>query len=156
MHASAGESRTEVGLSCGGPVHQRRVGAPVKTPDGDCWKVAFSNLHSPLFTLHSPISTLHSVLAPQQAAPYFRSALPSQSFVIFAVTRTVELVRLDALKNQIKKNGAIWVLWPKGRQELKSSDVRKAAADAGLVDVKVAAFSDALSALKLVIPVANR
>ncbi len=76
--------------------------------------------------------------------------------ILFAATRTAELVRLSALKNQIKKNGAIWVLWPKGRQELKSSDVRSAAADVGLVDVKVAAFSDVLSALKLVIPVAQR
>ena len=86
----------------------------------------------------------------------FHRPRKDSDIVIFSVTKTVELVRLSALKNQIKKNGAIWVLWPKGRQELKSGDVRKAAADARLVDVKVAAFSDVLSALKLVIPVANR
>ncbi len=86
----------------------------------------------------------------------FRRPRKDSDVIIYAVTRTTELVRLNGLKRQIKKNGAIWVLWPKGRQELKSSDVRQAAADAGLVDVKVAAFSDILSGLKLVIPVALR
>jgi hypothetical protein len=47
-------------------------------------------------------------------------------------------------------------VWPKGRPEFREDDVRRAALGAGLVDVKVVAFSAALSALKLVIPVAQR
>ena len=86
----------------------------------------------------------------------YRRPRKDSDMILFAAVRAAELVRLSALKNQIKRNGAIWVLWPKGRQELKSSDVRRAAAEAGLVDIKVAAFSDVLSALKLVIPVAQR
>ncbi len=86
----------------------------------------------------------------------FRRPRQNSDVIVFSAASTTDLVRLSALKRQIKPNGAIWVLWPKGRQELKSSDVRRAAADAGLVDVKVAAFSEVLSALKLVIPVAQR
>ncbi len=86
----------------------------------------------------------------------FRRPRTNSDVIIFSAASPTDLVRLNALKRQIKPNGAVWVLWPKGRQELKSSDVRRAAADAGLVDVKVAAFSDVLSALKLVIPVDQR
>ena len=67
-----------------------------------------------------------------------------------------ELARLRALRGSIKKNGAIWVVWPKGRKELREDDVRAQGKAAGLVDVKVMSFSDTLSGLKLVIPVKER
>ena len=76
--------------------------------------------------------------------------------VLFAVSKTSELRRLTALRTAIAPNGAIWVLWPKGRPALREDDVRKAALSQGLVDIKVMAFSEALSGLKLVIPVAQR
>jgi hypothetical protein len=56
----------------------------------------------------------------------------------------------------LKRDGSIWVVWPKGRQELKENDIIVAAKDAGLVDVKVIKFSETHSALKLVIPLARR
>lgn len=86
----------------------------------------------------------------------FRRAKRDSDVILFHAKQVSDLGRLATLKAQIKSNGAIWVLWRKGRQELKSDHVRGAALDNGLVDVKVAAFSDALSALKLVIPVAQR
>ncbi|MFI5183731.1 MAG: hypothetical protein ACHQNV_04995, partial [Vicinamibacteria bacterium] len=67
-----------------------------------------------------------------------------------------ELSRLSSLRAALKENGAIWVFWAKGRKELREDDVRAAALSAGLVDVKVASISEALSGLKLVIPVAQR
>jgi hypothetical protein len=67
-----------------------------------------------------------------------------------------DLRRLSRLRSTIKPNGAIWVLWRKGRLELKQQDVMAAAKASGLVDIKVASFSEELSALKLVIPVAAR
>jgi hypothetical protein len=70
--------------------------------------------------------------------------------------RTGDLARLPALRDALKSDGALWVVWPKGRPAFREDDVRKAALRAGLVDVKVASFSDTLSALKLVIPVARR
>jgi hypothetical protein len=66
------------------------------------------------------------------------------------------LDRLASLRQAIKPNGAIWVLWPKGRKELREDDVRRRAVAEGLVDVKVVSFSEELSGLKLVIPLARR
>ena len=76
--------------------------------------------------------------------------------VFFGATRVTDLVRLAKLRAATWPAGAIWVVWPKGRPELREDDVRRAAKAAGLVDVKVAAFSATLSALKLVIPVRER
>lgn len=67
-----------------------------------------------------------------------------------------DLARLTALRKQIKPEGAIWVVWPKGRKEFREDDVRAAGPGAGLVDVKVVAFSETLSGLKMMIPVALR
>jgi hypothetical protein len=76
--------------------------------------------------------------------------------VFFLATRVADLRRLERFRATIKSNGAIWVLWRKGRPELKQGDVMAAAKTRGLVDIKVASFSDELSALKLVIPLAAR
>jgi hypothetical protein len=76
--------------------------------------------------------------------------------IFFGVERKTALERLRTLKNSIKPNGAVWVLWPKGRRELTENDVRAAALAHGLVDIKVVAFSATHGGLKLVIPVAQR
>jgi hypothetical protein len=46
------------------------------------------------------------------------------------------------LERIIKRNGGIWVVWPKGQQHIRQADVMAAAKRAGLVDVKIVAFSD--------------
>ena len=76
--------------------------------------------------------------------------------IFLAADSTARLDRLPALREMIRPTGGIWVVWPKGRPGLHEDDVREAARRAGLVDVKVAAFSSTHSALKLVIPVAKR
>ena len=76
--------------------------------------------------------------------------------IFFAAESRKELSRLDALQKSLKKNGAIWVIWLKGRKEFGENDVREMALSAGLVDVKVVSFSAIHSGLKLVIPVAQR
>lgn len=76
--------------------------------------------------------------------------------VFFGVAGVSALARLAKLCESIRPAGAIWAVWPKGRAELKEDHVRAAAIRAGLVDVKVVAFSATHSALKLVIPVAKR
>ena len=74
------------------------------------------------------------------------------SLVFVYMDERADLRRLDALRKTIRSDGAIWVLWPKGRKEFREDDVRAAGPRAGLVDVKVVSFSDALSGLKLMIP----
>jgi hypothetical protein len=76
--------------------------------------------------------------------------------ILVGMTTTADLPKLVKLRACIKSNGAIWVVWPKGRKEFREDDVRAFGPQAGLVDVKVAAFSDTLSALKMMIPVRLR
>ncbi len=76
--------------------------------------------------------------------------------VVLALSDKKDLPRLEALQKCIKRNGAIWVVWPKGRKEFREDDIRAFGPNAHLVDVKVIAFSDTLSGLKMVIPVKER
>ncbi|MBI2896379.1 MAG: DUF3052 family protein [Deltaproteobacteria bacterium] len=79
-----------------------------------------------------------------------------RDLVFFAARDRADLERLGRLRRAIADDGAIWALWPKGRKELREDDVRQAALANGLVDVKVVAFSDVLSGLKLVVRRADR
>jgi hypothetical protein len=67
---------------------------------------------------------------------------------------------LPKLKNQIYKNGTIWVSWPKKASkvatDMDENKVRELALEIGLVDVKVCAVDEIWSGLKLVIPVKDR
>ena len=77
--------------------------------------------------------------------------------MIFALFRhRNDLRRLPSLVTRLKPNGVLWTLRPKGSPDLKESEMMRAGQDAGLVDVKVVAFSDVLTAEKFVIPVAKR
>lgn len=76
--------------------------------------------------------------------------------IVLRIERGADLKRLKTLQVWIKRDGVIWVLWTKGRKELGEGHVRDAALASGLVDVKVMAFSAALSGLKLVIPLKRR
>ena len=68
-----------------------------------------------------------------------------------------DLERLKRLKAWIEPNGAIWVVRLKGgRGPLRDTDLIDAGLKAGLVDNKIASFSDTRSAMRLVIPLARR
>jgi hypothetical protein len=77
--------------------------------------------------------------------------------VIFvAANDRADLDRLVTVQKFLKRDGAIWVIRPKGSATISESDVMKAGKAAGLVDVKVARFSESHTAEKFVIPVAQR
>jgi len=82
--------------------------------------------------------------------------LKDTDMILFAVDGAAPLKRLSTFERAIKRNGSIWVLWPKGQAHIKEDTIRAAAIAQGLVDIKVIAFSEALSGLKLVIPLARR
>ena len=67
-----------------------------------------------------------------------------------------DLKRLRSLQEKIRRNGAIWVIAPKGKPEIREADVMAAGKEAGLVDVKVVRFSETHTVHKFVIPVARR
>ena len=81
----------------------------------------------------------------------------AESDLIFLLAeRKDALRRLRALRSRLKPNGAIWIVAPKGRGAVRETDVLAAGKPAGLVDVKVVAFSKTHTAHKFVIPVAQR
>ena len=93
----------------------------------------------------------------ERTADVRHGRLAKGSDMIFLGARNIrDLARLPAAVRALERNGAVWVVWPKGRRELTEDHVRAAAFEANLVDVKVVAFSETLSALKLVIPLAKR
>ena len=73
-------------------------------------------------------------------------------FILFYAGSQEALGRLESLQRSIKENGAIWVLWPKGNKNITRDHIFAASHAANLVDVKICAFSDTLSGLKVVIP----
>lgn len=76
--------------------------------------------------------------------------------VFLGLDRREELRRLRTQRDFIARDGAVWVVWPKGSKAINENDVRDAALDAGLVDVKVVSFSPTHSALKLVFRLKDR
>ena len=82
---------------------------------------------------------------------------PETDVVLVAADSTEELAVLPALRAAIRPDGAIWVVSRKGKAAtLRDVEVIAAARGAGLVDNKVASFSSTHTALRLVIPVADR
>jgi hypothetical protein len=87
------------------------------------------------------------------------SVKPKSDVILLHARQRTNLQRLKTLRRSIKSQGAIWVLWKKGSKDpkdVKESEVMAAGKAHGFVDVKIASFSDELSALKFVIPVADR
>jgi hypothetical protein len=77
--------------------------------------------------------------------------------IFYAADRRPALAKLKSLRQRLQPAGAIWVVSLKGRVAgLKDTDIMHAARAAGLVDTKVCSFSATHTALKLVIPVAQR
>lgn len=90
------------------------------------------------------------------ASVTFGRAKKGSDLIVAGMSAKKDLARLATLRESIKSNGAIWVVWPKGRKEFREDDVRAHGPGVGLVDVKVMSFSDTLSGLKMVIPLSLR
>jgi hypothetical protein len=83
--------------------------------------------------------------------------LRGQADIIFvAADRREALEQLRSVQTHLRSNGAIWVIRPKGKATITESDVMRAGKAVGLVDVKVARFSETHTAEKFVIPVTRR
>jgi Protein of unknown function (DUF3052) len=84
-------------------------------------------------------------------------AAEGSDLIFVYVERRDDLDRAIApLERSLKRDGAMWVLRPKGAPHIKETDVIEAGKRAGLVDNKIASLSDEVSAVRLVIPVARR
>ena len=78
--------------------------------------------------------------------------------IVFIGARELpDLKRLKDVKSWIEPNGAIWVVRPKGgRSALRDTDLIEAGLAAGLVDNKIASFSDTQGAMRFVFRLRDR
>jgi len=81
---------------------------------------------------------------------------PDSDIIFLGADAPADLERMRALRDSLRPNGAIWVIYPKGQKHMTEAGVFAAGKQAGLVDVKVASFSPTHTALKFVIPVDRR
>lgn len=96
-------------------------------------------------------------LKARAAAVQERKVEAECDLIIYAVQHKDDLDMLSVLGRYLTANGALWVVYPKGRQELmKKHDVMTAGRKAGLVDRNTVRFSDTHTALKFVAPLRKR
>jgi hypothetical protein len=96
----------------------------------------------------------------QRTEAVFEDAIEANSdVIIFRAVAKADLKRLKSLQKSLKRDGAIWIIRTKAPKDSKAAtemDVITSVRASGLVDVKICAFSDELSAMKAVIPKAMR
>lgn len=76
--------------------------------------------------------------------------------IFYRAENPADLALLKALPGAIRKDGAVWVVYPKGQKHIREMDVLTAGKAAGFTDNKVARFSETHTALRFVIPLARR
>ena len=82
---------------------------------------------------------------------------PGTDLIFLGADQPSDLARLAELRACLQPRGAIWVVSRKGRAAtLRDVEVMAAGRAAGLVDNKVVGLSASHTALRLVIPVADR
>jgi hypothetical protein len=85
------------------------------------------------------------------------SVKPSDADLVFlAALCREDLRKVVAIRKRLRQDAGLWIVYPKGRPEIREIDVIEAGRTAGLKDVKVMRFSDTETALKFVIPVDAR
>ncbi len=82
--------------------------------------------------------------------------LKGSDLIFVAAEDATDLRRVGNLATSLGSAGALWIVYPKGKQEIKEQQVLDAGRQAGLVDVKVVSFSATHTALKFVRPKAKR
>jgi hypothetical protein len=77
--------------------------------------------------------------------------------VFIGAEKFADLRRIADAKAWIEPNGAVWVVRPKGgRSELRDTDLIDAGLAAGLVDNKIASFSETHGAMRFVFRLRDR
>jgi hypothetical protein len=82
--------------------------------------------------------------------------LAGSDLIFFGASEEADLANVGEVVSSLATAGGLWIVYPKGKQEIKESQVFAAGKAAGLVDVKVVKFSETHTALKFVRPKAKR
>jgi hypothetical protein len=117
------------------------------------------------------LTTIRIIHAPEYYFDLFNDLPPGIKEVVrgnqkvdflhyFTMNRSYLQKDIRKIKSAIKKEGTIWISWPKKSSgiitDINENTVREIALKNGLVDVKVCAIDEVWSALKLVVPVKER
>jgi len=76
--------------------------------------------------------------------------------ILLSVESVADLQKIEPLRRRLAPAGGLWVVYPKGRKDIRESQVMGAGLAAGLVDNKVVGFSATHTGLRFVIPKADR
>lgn len=76
--------------------------------------------------------------------------------VFLGIGRPADLARIAAVEPKLARNGALWLVRPRGDPALKDEILIAAAKAAGMVDNKICRFSATHTAMRLVVPLARR
>ncbi|MGA7918150.1 MAG: hypothetical protein WCA38_00675 [Candidatus Acidiferrales bacterium] len=82
--------------------------------------------------------------------------IAAADLIFFSAEAVKDLATLKSLAKSMDSNGAIWVVYPKGQNQIREIDVIAAGKASGLTDNKVCRFSETHTALRFCIPVATR
>jgi hypothetical protein len=109
--------------------------------------------------LHAPEGYLK--MLPGWGTVLKRELSPEQDWIQAFYTEKKTLVKeFPRLKQSLKKDGQIWITWPKQSSHIETdineNIIREIGLENDLVDVKVAAIDDVWSALKFVYRVVDR
>jgi hypothetical protein len=90
----------------------------------------------------------------RKQAKAFSDAAPlkNSDLIFFGTEKADGLARIKKLISSLASAGALWIVYPKGRQEIRELQVLEAGRAAGVLDVKVVSFSATHTALKFVRP----
>ena len=113
--------------------------------------------------LHNPPKQYFSLFSdfPDDVVVVEQPETETIDFIHIFTTTFQELQQIsDQYKPLLKKNGMLWVSWPKGASsiptDLKRDPIREYLLSIGLVDVKVAAVDEDWSGLKFVYRLKDR
>jgi hypothetical protein len=83
-------------------------------------------------------------------------AAPDAEWIFFSADTSKDLSLVAKLAKSLKCAAALWIVYPKGQKQITETDVLAAGRKCGLKDVKVVGFSPTHTALKFVVPLADR
>ncbi len=76
--------------------------------------------------------------------------------LLVAVKDLDGLASMQSFAAGIKPNGSLWIIYPKNKRDIPEKDVLDTGRAAGLKDLKVVRFSEKLTALRFMRPLADR
>jgi hypothetical protein len=150
----------------GGVLRLEFVGGPAELELGDAAeKWAKKILHPPTRVHKLGVKAGLKVLVVGEFEPDFLAdlsashaemALDRADLIFLAAEGRAKLLQVRKLAPMLTRDGALWVVYPRGVDQIREIEVIKAGREADLKDNKVVSFSLTHTALKFVIPVLHR